>query len=314
MSNKIVPTVYRAILDDVEANIRSSFEDYGVGEDVLKTLMQSWQDKLQNSRVAEFIPEPTPAAQVPSGHLPYPGGMALPPYAMPQRAGPIATGNASGVKTEPGAPHMPYATPYAMPILPGPQIPGLTLPPGTAPPSGLGILSSSLNTAQLSALNQMMTQHMFQLPQVDGAHTDDDEDEDDYDEVVPGTAPRSSHPSLPPAPAPAPAVAGPSGSSARPRALAPPAPASTSKPTSTDPEDAINSDLDDSDTDNEGDGANGGDDALDGAMGGEADVIFCTYDKVARVKNKWRCVLRDGIVHAKGKDYLFQRCTGEFEW
>ncbi|KAF7361693.1 Transcription factor IIA alpha beta subunit [Mycena venus] len=65
------------------------------------------------------------------------------------------------------------------------------------------------------------------------------------------------------------------------------------------------SDLDDSDTEDE--------DLEDGA-GANTDIVFCTYDKVARVKSKWKCILKDGMIHANGKDYLFSRCTGEFDW
>lgn len=50
------------------------------------------------------------------------------------------------------------------------------------------------------------------------------------------------------------------------------------------------------------------DDGGGGAL--ETDIVFCTYDKVARVKNKWKCVLKDGMVHVNGRDYLFQKCTG----
>ena len=32
--------------------------------------------------------------------------------------------------------------------------------------------------------------------------------------------------------------------------------------------------------------------------------------QVARVKNKWKCVLKDGMIHINGKDYLFAKCTG----
>lgn len=28
------------------------------------------------------------------------------------------------------------------------------------------------------------------------------------------------------------------------------------------------------------------------------------------MKNKWKCVLKDGMVHINGKDYLFSKCTG----
>ena len=51
--------------------------------------------------------------------------------------------------------------------------------------------------------------------------------------------------------------------------------------------DAINSDLDDP----EDDLANG-DDSDDETM----DYMLCTYDKVQRVKNKWKCTLKDGIL------------------
>ena len=71
-------------------------------------------------------------------------------------------------------------------------------------------------------------------------------------------------------------------------------------------EDAINSDLDDSD-DNGPDQM--GDDDDDGG-----DTILCTYDKVQRVKNKWKCTLKDGVMSAQGKEYVFLKGMGEFEW
>ena len=61
-----------------------------------------------------------------------------------------------------------------------------------------------------------------------------------------------------------------------------------------DDEDAINSDLDDPDDDNADEvGGDGADDA----------IILCTYDKVQRVKNKWKCILKDGVVSTGGKEY-----------
>jgi len=74
----------------------------------------------------------------------------------------------------------------------------------------------------------------------------------------------------------------------------------------TAPEDAINSDLDD--TDDELDQEHVED---DGAM---SEMILCTWDKVNRVKNKWRCTLKDGILTTGGKEYLFHKANGEFEW
>lgn len=59
------------------------------------------------------------------------------------------------------------------------------------------------------------------------------------------------------------------------------------------PEDAINSDLDDPDDDV--DNGDGSDDDM-------VDYMLCTYDKVQRVKNKWKCTLKDGILTTNKKE------------
>ncbi|KXT17263.1 hypothetical protein AC579_5808 [Pseudocercospora musae] len=73
-----------------------------------------------------------------------------------------------------------------------------------------------------------------------------------------------------------------------------------------DDENAINSDLDDSDDD--GAGVMGDDEDELG------DTILCTYDKVQRVKNKWKCTLKDGVMSVNGKEWVFHKGMGEFEW
>lgn len=60
-----------------------------------------------------------------------------------------------------------------------------------------------------------------------------------------------------------------------------------------DDEDAINSDLDDPDD-------NVVEETEDDANQG--DVMLCTYDKVQRVKNKWKCTLKDGVLSTGGKE------------
>lgn len=59
-----------------------------------------------------------------------------------------------------------------------------------------------------------------------------------------------------------------------------------------DDEDAINSDLDDPD------------ELADAAEDDENvnNVMLCTYDKVQRVKNKWKCTLKDGILKVDGSE------------
>ncbi|OLN84309.1 Transcription initiation factor IIA large subunit [Colletotrichum chlorophyti] len=70
-------------------------------------------------------------------------------------------------------------------------------------------------------------------------------------------------------------------------------------------EDAINSDLDDPDEDKD-------DDEVDDE--GLGHIMLCMYDKVQRVKNKWKCVLKDGVLTVNGKEYVFHKATGEYEW
>lgn len=65
------------------------------------------------------------------------------------------------------------------------------------------------------------------------------------------------------------------------------------KPGEEDPDDAINSDLDDPEDDTN-DGDNSDDEMVD--------YMLCTYDKVQRVKNKWKCTLKDGILTTNKKE------------
>lgn len=60
-----------------------------------------------------------------------------------------------------------------------------------------------------------------------------------------------------------------------------------------DDEDAINSDLDDPD-----------DNVIEEEPedGQPQQIMLCTYDKVARVKNKWKCTLKDGVLTTGGKE------------
>ncbi|GMR57230.1 hypothetical protein PMAYCL1PPCAC_27425, partial [Pristionchus mayeri] len=44
------------------------------------------------------------------------------------------------------------------------------------------------------------------------------------------------------------------------------------------------------------------------------DVVMCQFEKVSRARSKWKFSLKDGIMHINGKDFCFQKCTGEAEW
>ncbi len=76
------------------------------------------------------------------------------------------------------------------------------------------------------------------------------------------------------------------------------------------PDDLINSELDDDDDDDENNEDEDDEDA--GTM--DENVVLCQYEKVARTRNKWRCVFKSGLIHVNGVDYSFTRANGEFEW
>jgi len=43
-------------------------------------------------------------------------------------------------------------------------------------------------------------------------------------------------------------------------------------------------------------------------------VVVCQFDKIQRVRSKWRFQLKDGIMSLKGKDHVFQKANGDAEW
>lgn len=43
-------------------------------------------------------------------------------------------------------------------------------------------------------------------------------------------------------------------------------------------------------------------------------IVLCQFEKVTRIKNKRKCNLKDGVMHINGRDYLFNKANGEFDW
>ncbi|KAF7316600.1 Transcriptional factor IIA alpha/beta subunit [Mycena chlorophos] len=284
MSNKLVAGVYRDVINEVIAALEPEFEEYGVQPHVLTELKTKWEAKMTASRVADFNGVFTPnAPQVPSLPVPhYP--TYVPPNAAQQAA--VARVQAQPIKPE-ALDHRFAAAAYQLPPLPGPTLPAHLAFPSAVPQQQAALQQQQRRPTQQRTV-QGQQQMVYRINQVDGPADDDDDDEDDYDEEVPIAPPRPAHPSI--------SVPVPSAASAN----------SSQSRDEVDPE-AITSDLDDSDTENE-------DENEDPNSQIVSDVVFCTYDKVARVKNKWKCVLKDGMIHTGGKDFLFQKCTGEFEW
>jgi transcription initiation factor TFIIA large subunit len=240
--------------------------------------------------VAEFEPPP-PAPTVPTPQQQYPPhpthphtplhyGASAPHYQAPYIAPPPPPPSAAHVKSEPPDGRSLLYSQYSLPPPPRPP-PGYTTPQAQTQPRGVAtaapvasarpyVASPAINGTGSSARIPQVDGPSARIPQLDGSSSSGSSASPPPSQQY---APHSSHPSLP-------------------------QPAATG----TEPDDeAINSDLDDPDSD-------GSEDIEEGV--GETDIMFCTYDKVARVKNKWKCVLKDGMVHINGRDYLFSKCNG----
>ncbi|KAH7889091.1 transcription factor IIA alpha beta subunit [Phlebopus sp. FC_14] len=325
MSNKIVPAIYRAVIDEVIAAIKPEFDEYGVSEDVLADLQHKWQSKVVASHVAEFEPQPPPPQAHPV-YPPHPMHMLQhhPHYPAHNPYAPPPPQQGPQVKSEPvdnryilsGPPGIP---PYALPPLPGPQLNGMK--PPTYPGGQQGILSFPPPPAHLARPTAVPRPYVPPASAPQAAPSTTTQSSQQPAQPAQSTTPPATQAtqSRPAAAQKIPQADGPSSSDSEspspppsqsyaPRASHPSLPQPSQASTMSQPGDseAINSDLDDSDTEGEEEAEEGGQ--------GDTDIVFCTYDKVGRVKNKWKCILKDGMIHINGKDYLFAKCTGEFEW
>lgn len=43
------------------------------------------------------------------------------------------------------------------------------------------------------------------------------------------------------------------------------------------------------------------------------DFLYAQYEKVHRVKNKWKCTFKDAVLQINGREYIFDRVNGELE-
>ncbi|KAJ1718145.1 transcription factor IIA subunit alpha [Coemansia biformis] len=335
MSNSIVAAIYRYVIDDVVHNVQADFEGHGVDTSVLEELQRTWEARIVQSRVASFPDDDVAAIGAYGQPAPFhqngadgPDAGGYAPYHYPHHP------HHAHHQHQHQHPHQyPGAAEAAANVNSAASLASIINNPESMAPSAASLASlaqsgrgqlldddddsgtgsghhyggSSANIPQndgaadappvqpaahgASAMEQWRAlrderRRTYQLdaaraatvPQVDGASDDEDDDEDDEGED------RGSRD-----PAAGPSSRGSAGAGAGASIEA--------------PEDAINSDLDDSDE--EEDNEDGED---------TEHVILCQYDKVTRSKNKWKCVLRDGIMLINGRDYLFQKANGDFEW
>ncbi|CAP94050.1 Pc16g13800 [Penicillium rubens Wisconsin 54-1255] len=324
MSNQQVGAVFEKVIQEVCDASQVDFEESGVDQQTLHDLRETWQHKLSSVNVAHFpwdpAPQPPqqhsvplPTATVPSNapRQPPPQPQYVPPPVSMPQAGPSHTMPPMGgprIKTEPGTngqPGMPHMTT---------PMPPHGLNPQSARDRAANALQQKYGAAAANSVHQMQAQAQAgqgypqmhpnahaQMPQIKQEQT--------YPHMGPGQTDGGGDP-----------MTDWKAEVARRRAAAENGEGDRllrehlkqrmsqyegGDDVKEEDEDAINSDLDDSDDlvadDHDADES-------------EGQVMLCTYDKVQRVKNKWKCTLKDGILTTGGKEYVFHKGQGEFEW
>ncbi|KAE8656793.1 serine/arginine repetitive matrix protein 1-like isoform X1 [Hibiscus syriacus] len=82
-----------------------------------------------------------------------------------------------------------------------------------------------------------------------------------------------------------------------------PAPVAQNNTVDDDDDEPLNEDDDDDDLDD-----------VDQEELNTQHLVLAQFDKVTRTKSRWKCTLKDGIMHINNKDILFNKATGEFDF
>ncbi|XP_022789102.1 transcription initiation factor IIA subunit 1-like isoform X2 [Stylophora pistillata] len=327
-TSNVVPKIYSGVIEEVIKNVRDSFLNEGVDEQVLQELKQIWESKLLQSRAVDWMPAEGHQINRPQQYT-YPHGppithqiqapreaVPVPEAATPQQA---ASGHTAILYPSTHAhaiSQMTAAASAATMAIPEnlSQIQqGSTYVYPTArtihsTPQVGNLQQHVINTAQPRTITgtQQVIRAQPQTAIVHGAQTSA------------GRVPQqviqmsqlqtgNKHPSG----VPVIQVDG----------------ANDSDSDDDDDEDDDDEDEDKKDKSQEGgeegaeledeDPLNSDDDVSDDDPTDLFDtdnVVVCQFDKISRARNKWKFHLKDGIMNLKGKDYVFQKANGEAEW
>ncbi|SAL97246.1 hypothetical protein [Absidia glauca] len=340
MSNAIVSNVYRYVIDDVINQVRGEFEDMGIDDAVLQELQRSWETKVARSRVANFGfsnegyyedegdqnngNSTTGTDKNVTSHIDTNNTSSTNAYseAYSQQHGATVAANLATLanssvhgRPDTAAPMRPQLPP-TLPHLSHPSTSSYPLPSAHLP--SLSSINNNINNGGHYPPMNLQRQPPPHLPDIQlpgGGRPNNNLPQNDGADDAMTTEEIDAHLDK--------------------RIMATYNDATFSATTFSgkpldidtlpdhikllindvrakrigqldggDDDDDINSDLDDPEDD---------DDDPDGGEEVE-NIILCLYDKVTRTKNKWKCVLRDGIMLVNGRDYLFSRANGDFEW
>ncbi|KAJ1968438.1 transcription factor IIA subunit alpha [Dispira parvispora] len=308
MASKNTGVIYQQVIDEVISAVQKEFEDHGVDEAVLHELQRLWETKLIDSHVADFpqvageeeyYEEAEPAIPYDQDYQPPPNPPQEDVYTtaaytptlgqMLPGGGPTVAANLASLANS--STHAPEEADRGIDSNFGRPQPYLYSHPGGGPPTVVNQVAASYPPTGTIVPGQSTANP--QNPNAPNANPGNIPQHDGADDTLQSTILASE--------------SSPMTATLDKHALAQSQVDGDAGPTPAveEDEDAINSDLDDSDDD---EGNNDG-------TGEETEhIIICQYDKVTRQKNRWKCILRDGILLLDGKDYLFHKATAEFEW
>ncbi|KAL8622985.1 hypothetical protein ACOMHN_027106 [Nucella lapillus] len=307
-SSNDVSSLYKTVVDDVITNVKESFLDDGVDEQILLELRQLWEAKLMATKAMDPAPAPKIHLTAPSMGLLLQGQPGQHSHQGFMASGAVlttATQQPPRAVIATGQPELSGAAQQATMALPVGLFQQQLAALSAAGQSGL-TLQQTANGQYIALQNIGGQTTTFAIPQ----------------QALISTQPQQVIQGQPIAAAvnPAPANLGPT------RIVQLDGTADDGSSSSED-EDFDNDDNDDdNDEDQNEDEAeegeeeeplNSGDDVSeeDPTELFDADsVIVCQYDKINRIKNKWKFNLKDGIMNLNGKDFVFQRATGDAEW
>ncbi|CAI2171075.1 6957_t:CDS:2 [Funneliformis geosporum] len=281
MSNNIVPTVYNSVIRDVIDNVKKDFEDNGVDESVLKDLERIWEKKIKSAKVAQWDNGLLNEDNNQNNDATNIGHHQQPPQSdsnqkyQPGEV-PVASLPSRAVLNT----HSDLNSPIKNVNVNTSLVHASLAPPSSASPDISNRSSSAIplniqaDVAYASS-NKVLDQKFMYLQ---GPHSKGLQENQNLDKLIPRNVNNNiiSHPT--------------------PQHLP-----EFSRPLYAENDD-INSDLDDSDEETNAEGEE------------TQNIILCLYDKVTRTKNKWKCQLKDGIMSVNGRDYLFQKGNGDFEF
>ncbi|KAL5009391.1 hypothetical protein ScPMuIL_014972 [Solemya velum] len=304
-----VNQIYNTVVEDVISNVREAFLDEGVDEQVLQELKQLWESKFSQSRALDPIPE-TEQVAIPQA-IQYPGMLQ---QGLAQRINLVLIAGVQHI----GLP---------VQLSSGGEISGSAAAAAMALPSGIfahqlqalaaqGIIGSNKQVLSLSN-GQIIVQGIQQGAGAATGH------------VISTTLPQTQHQTLQQIQTTAPGQG--TILNTQPQIHQVNIPRSVlqldgTNDTSSSEDEFDNDDNDDDNEDEhdeedeqgeEEEPLNSGDDVSDedpSELFDTDNVVVCQYDKINRNKNKWKFNLKDGIMNLNGRDYLFQKATGDSEW